>query len=119
ERIERAAAPVIVGAVVDRRAGDDRRRGGSLDAELVGERGEVEVELVPEQPARRRVRRVRTGLVEERREDRERGDVAPAAPLDLREQLAQVPEVAGLAALDAGEPVDRREHAPAPRAGAG
>src|SRR6185436_2218418 len=44
---------------------------------------------------------------------------APAAPLDLREQLAQVPEVAGLAALDAGEPVDRREHAPAPRAGAG
>ena len=80
DRIDARPAPVVLRAVVDRRvrsrsAAPAAARSPTSAASV----REIEVELVPVQAARRRVRRVRVGLVEERREDRQRRDVAAAA----------------------------------------
>jgi hypothetical protein len=108
ERLERAALGRRDGPVVDqgRRLPPRRRRAGALD---------VDEDLVPEQAAGRRVRARLEGLVEERREERQRAHRArPPIGAPPRE-IAEVGEASDPLVEPPAQGVDRREDRPGAR----
>ena len=112
-------------SIVDQPRGPKRRdlslqpgrlqeRPGLVREGNLGDRGDVQEQLVPEQAAGRRVRARSRGVVGERGEERKRRHRPAAQPARPLHQPVQVGEVAGAPAPSRTKGVQREEHAPCP-----